>query len=519
MTHLFADNQLIEMVQDMTRRFHQPVKSPGPVLTTDMPWENIPYLGNYAWTILRDAQTGTFRCWYEDWALNAAGLANRTIDITDPSVSKSRLCYAESSDGLTWEKPTTGSVREGGRDTNIVLGDAVDGPEHFGSVHSATIIDDPLSSEPSKRFKMIFQHIQADSVEHDVSTDGEGAPQVLQSPIRAAYSPDGINWTLEPRSLDFGGVGSKLGDVLLLAYDRQRGEYALNTRHPDAWKVQYEPNSARTAAWSLPYYPEAPKLLNKRRVFRTVSPDFVEWSPLNLILSADDEEDNLDESFYALRSWRVGEIELGFMGVFDSVENVVRPQLVSSRDGLRWKRLNKRQPILPLGGAGDWDEYMVIAACEPIRVGDEHWFFYGGSNAHHDWWITGLREGLEVPEASDLEAVRQGIGIARLRLNGLVSLHAGPVREGLLTTETVDPSGSQLEINCACGEGGYVAVELTDANNLTLEGYARDDSIQFTGDAVAHRWRWKNRDGLENRGPVKIRFWMRDADLYSFEWV
>ena len=519
MVHLLIDNQDIEMVQDLTRVVHRPQKMEEPLLVADRPWEHIAYLGNYAWGILRDAETGIFRCWYEDWILDAKGLADNQVDITDPSVSKSRLCYAVSKDGLHWEKPELGLIREDGRDTNIVLGDSKDDPERFGSVHSATILDDPLESDKSRRFKMLFQHIRLDAATDDSINTGQGAPQLLQSPIRAAYSPDGIHWKVEEATLDFGGLGPKLGDVLILSCDAESDTYILNTRHPNAWKVPLKPKLPRTRGWSMPYYPGDSLRLNKRRVFRTTSRDFVHWDEPKLILTSDDEEDNLDDSFYALASWPVGDLHLGLMGVFQSVDNVVTPHLVYSRDGKTWHRTNKRQPILSLGAEDAWDAFMTIAPCPPIAMGDEWWLYYGGSNAHHDWWIAGAREELDLPEAQDLGRVRHGIGLARLRVHGFVSLRAGPVREGLLVTQPIQMDGRALRINAQCRPGGFVQVELTDTDDEVVPGYTRSDFHPFTGDGVAHVCRWGDRDEIQDSGGVKLRFWLKDADLYSFQWA
>jgi len=62
-------------------------------------------------------------------------------------------------------------------------------------------------------------------------------------------------------------------------------------------------------------------------------------------------------------------------------------QLLMSRDGVRWKNTNKHQPFFAPRGPGHWDAHMVTMVSPPIEVGDELWFFYGGSNSRHDWWL------------------------------------------------------------------------------------------------------------------------------------
>ena len=526
--YLFFDNQSIEMVQDLTRVMHGPTRTGPPLIFRDRPWEHIPYFGNNIWSILRDPEIGLFRCWYEDWVLDAEGLINSDVDITDPSVSSSRILYAESRDGVRWDKPPLGLVHEGGRDTNIVLGDSVDEPNVFGSPHGPTVLDDPLDPDPSRRFKMMFQHISEASAGADAVTNPGGA-QVLHSPMRVAHSPDGIHWEVEPSSLDFGGLGPRLGDVMVLTCDPVRREYVLHTRHPYAWLVDKPADTPRTDAWSLPYWPENPARMNKRRIFRTTSSDLVHWNePYEVLVP--DEDDNLDDSLYSLASWPLSaartevlrhphpghDLHVGVVNVFHQTDNVLDAQLVFSRDGVNWQRAGQRQPFLTRGAAGAWDEMISCVPSVPIRVGDELYVFYGGSNAHHDWWVTGAREGLDVPEARDMDLVRHGIGLARLRVDGFVSLRAGSVREGLLVTRPLKVRGAPLTINAACRAGGYVEVEVSDEQDRVLPGRCRTDAIRFDGDEVAHRVAWLGSGEMPADQTVKLRFWMRDAEIYSF---
>ena len=521
--YLFFDNTDVEMVQDLTRVVHRPCKAPRPLLVGDQPWEHLPYFANNVHTVLRSGEG--FMCWYEDWVFDPVAFSQTQADrFDDPAVGSSRICCAFSKDGLHWEKRPLGVVEEAGNHTNIVLGDSEDNRGKFGAAHVPAVLLDPLEDDPSRRFKLMFQQIVPGQQEADVLGHGLGAPQVLRRPIRLASSPDGIHWSVEPVEIDFGGLGPHLGDVFILSCDRERQEYVLHTRHPDAWKGKPNPKLPRTGAWSLPFYPGDPSRLNKRRIWRCESRDLIHWNEPYLVFTTDDEEDNLDDSLYTLTSWPASPsnseiLSLGLVNVFHSVENVMDVQLVFSRDGRTWQRMAQRQPILERGEPGTWDCGFVGVTTPPIRVGDELWIYYGGSNAHHDWWITGLREGLDVPEARDLSMVRHGLGLARLRADGFVSLRAGPVREGLLVTRSMDSAGNHLEINAACGPGGQLAVEITDVNDEVIPGYSRDDSDTFFGDAVTHICTWRHQSQIDCPDKVKLRCWMRNADLYSLRWV
>ena len=78
-------------------------------------------------------------------------------------------------------------------------------------------------------------------------------------------------------------------------------------------------------------------------------------------------------------------------------------------------------------------------------------------------------------------------------------------------------SGGKLRINARCGEGGYVLVEAMDNWNNVWSGFARADCDSFTGDNVDHVVSWHGRTDINSvPGIVKLRFHLRNADLYSF---
>ena len=56
-------------------------------------------------------------------------------------------------------------------------------------------------------------------------------------------------------------------------------------------------------------------------------------------------------------------------------------------------------------------------------------------------------------------------------------------------------------------------------NNVWHE-YSRDRCERFTGDAVRHPVKWSGRETVnEIPGGVKLKFYLRDAELYSFQFA
>ena len=97
---LFFDNHLVEMVQDVRRVFHKPQKRPGTLIGRDRPWEAVLSFMDAPWTVLYDESEGLFRCWYEDAHYDFDKIRTTNVDITDPGVAGSCVCYAFSRDGL-----------------------------------------------------------------------------------------------------------------------------------------------------------------------------------------------------------------------------------------------------------------------------------------------------------------------------------------------------------------------------------------------------------------------------------
>ena len=215
----------------------------------------------------------------------------------------------------------------------------------------------------------------------------------------------------------------------------------------------------------------------------------------------------------------MGEIQVGLLNVLSQVTDTINVHLVYSRDGLRWHHLDRRQPWLAISPE-QWDAYMVSISTPPIAVEDELYVFYGGADHRHDWWIMGLKEGLDTPEADPgLRPANYGLGLAKMRRDGFVSLDAHAVREGVMVTRVLRSSHQKLELNVACGPGGYVTVEVTDENENILKGFSFSDCDQFTGDSVKTVITWKGQADILHEGVLRLRFKLRNASLYSFTLV
>lgn len=174
-------------------------------------------------------------------------------------------------------------------------------------------------------------------------------------------------------------------------------------------------------------------------------------------------------------------------------------------------------------------EHVAYFTCNSWQVikdpGDELYVYHRGSRNHHDWWITGGREGLDVPEARDMSQVDYSLGLAKLRLDGYVSLGA-TVRPGILITRPLISDGAQLTVNARCRTGGSIAAEIVGCDEKVLPGFGQDQCDVFSGDDVRHTFTWQGKAGIPVAATEraeyprrerlrKIRFYVNNAELYS----
>jgi hypothetical protein len=141
------------------------------------------------------------------------------------------------------------------------------------------------------------------------------------------------------------------------------------------------------------------------------------------------------------------------------------------------------------------------------------WFYYGGAINHHDYWFS--HDDVDFPEARDLKYVEHGLGLAKLRLDGFVSASSF-AREGILVTRPVKSNGGRLVINAECRTGGSIVAELADLEDNVLSGFNKGACEPFVGNAVNHELRWRNQPRISADAGLKVRFFLRNADLYSF---
>ena len=305
---------LVRATVFVTRTINQPKRFEGnPIMVRAYSWEG----ESAPWPvrIMYDKEEKLWKMWYN-------GLTHQETPVRRHLY---RCMYATSENGIIWERPRMGLVKdEVGNDTNICY----EGKGQY-------VLKD-RDTEPSRRYKMV-QSIR----------DKEG----LQHPM-VHYSPDGLHWTPE-----------------LGPFSHNRGDENLS--------VMYDPASQKYIGFCRNVYPK-PVLVHRteRSIHRMQSNDLVHWSMCTPIIDKDD-LDALDIDFEGMWGMYYENMYLGFLRVSHTARNQMDCWLAHSRDGFHWQR-PRTAPFFTWGHQGRWDSKSVTVIQPPEQVGDELWIFYTG---------------------------------------------------------------------------------------------------------------------------------------------
>ncbi len=144
---------------------------------------------------------------------------------------------------------------------------------------------------------------------------------------------------------------------------------------------------------------------------------------------------------------------------------------------------------------------MIRCAGGVLERGDELWLYYGGWREDHG--TSRQHRHLTTPREAQRQAA--AIGLAKLRLDGFVSLDAGDA-EATLTTVALTCSGDALTINARADAGGYVVAEILDEAGHAVSSHSNQTCDAFRADAL---------DPFRGRR-IKLRFHLKTAALYAF---
>ncbi len=366
--------------------------------------------------------------------------------------------YAESADGVRWTKPNLGLIEfRGSKENNLVWTSGADGA--MGCVLSIFKDANPDTPE-SQRYKGFATRIS--------SPAGETG-------ILGLVSPDGLRWELLREELILRGAAFDSHNLAF--WDAARGEYVAFVRD---------------------------FLGDIRHIQRATSADFRTWSKLEFIDLGDSPLEDLYKNA-AVSYYRRPDILLMFPKRFlptrkadPSWPHVGLSDIVfmSSRDGVRWDRRFMEAFIRPGRDPLNWHERAIEVGQGLVPTGEDEMSLY---------YIEHYR--------TDSVRIRRGV----LREDGFVSVNA-PYAGGELVTRPLLFAGNRLTINYATSAAGSIRVEIMDADGKAVPGFAAQDAAEIFGDQTDRVVKWQEAADVSQFAgePIRLRFVLKDADLFSF---
>ena len=117
------------------------------------------------------------------------------------------------------------------------------------------------------------------------------------------------------------------------------------------------------------------------------------------------------------------------------------------------------------------------------------------------------------------EGLWRTVGLRRytLRIDGFVSVNA-PLSGGEFVTRPIKFQGKELVMNFSTSAAGSVRVEIQTADGKQIQGCALEDCPEIFGDEIERVVTFKGGSdvGQQAGKPIRLRFVLKDADLYSF---
>jgi hypothetical protein len=499
-TILFVDDHDV-LYRSGTKRVLQPLKRHSDRALIDMakPWE----VGIGYTSVYRDPKSGKYQLWYQAYAGARAG---------DPRL-KCVVCYAESRDGIHFDRPELDLFPYKDQKTNIVLVSNAG----YGDRYCCSVLVDANEKDPSRRYKMAY---------YDWSVVG----QREEPGLHVAFSPDGIHWTKHKGTLLrtlYGGRGVQPPFVDEDPYRETpvKGKPARKT-----WSYPLTMSDVIDVFWDPvrqvfviidKFWIDGPDggMAWKNALGRSESKDFVNWSKPRLVLTPDD-DDGPDVEFHGAPTFFHKGRYFALCQVMNRRGKLATDiELMTSRDGFTWERPFRKEFFLARSTPGLFDSRTLLSNSTPVVLEDEIRFYYGAAN------IAPL-DGVQSEPGQ-----RSGVGMASIPLDRFAGLRPVDKSEqltlrkplkniGQVTLKPLDLQGCTAITLNADASNGSIRVELLNEEGYRMRGYASEDSAVIEGNSLRHQVTWQDR-GLEKlpAGKYMLRFHLHDATMFavSFE--
>lgn len=463
-----VDDYLIDTMTGTKLILHQPAFREV-VLRHDAPWE-----GNCSCSHIVFQDGPLYRMYYKGERYSPGNFDATKLD--KKYFSDLYPCYAESDDGIHWRRPELGLVEFNGSKKNNILWMLKDAarlwnlPESvakFASTNGAIFKDTNPNCPPDARYKML---------------SGYGAC--------AFKSADGIHFTAMSPEIVIPVVLPNHFDSQTTAFWDSVGRRYLSFQRATRNKL--------------------------RDIVVTTSPDFLHWSAPVYLEYTDAPVEELYTS-QITPYFRAPHILMGFpkryterrkpVGVDDKGEweAVSDGTFMTSRDGAHFHR---------------WGEALVRPGPQAERwINRNNYIADGIVVTKSD--VPGMPDELSIYSTEGFYSAEPcRLRRHTIRIDGFVSVQA-PRVGGEFVTKPIVFEGNKLVMNYSTSAAGSVSVELQTAEGKPIPGFALADCGEIYGDQIAQVVGWKGHPDVGKLAgtPVRLRFVLKDADLYSIQFT
>lgn len=474
---LFADDYLIDRLSGGAElRLNHPYPKEI-VIIHDEPWEGN---GSGYHSIFKDGDK--YRMYYKAWQIDTGGTTRNPLF----------CCYAESNDGIHWNKPNLGLYEfNGSRDNNIVFISGIMSRVNADGGHPAVFKDDNPNASPDALYKAILR------------SNGPAG-------LYAFKSPDGINWL--PVSNDPVITDGAFDSQNLAFWDIARCEYRAYWRYFDQGTI------------SNPYK-------GIRAIRTATSKDFVKWENQSDLQYIDSPPEHLYTNqikpYYRAPHLLIGfptrYIDRGWSESMKALPEREHREWRSSKSERYGTALTEALFMVSLDGVTfrRWNEAF-------LRPGIEREGTWNYGQQYIAWSVVETSSALEgAPDELSLYAIESywtgnssTLRRYTIRKDGFVSLSA-PMSGGEVITKPLVFSGENLFLNFSTSAAGSIQVEIQDASGNPIPGFSLNDCPPVFGDSLERKIVWNSTDNLSvlKGKQVRLRIRLKDADLFSFQFT
>jgi len=450
---LFVDKHLIDSLDQVRLVLHAPVDM-GQVLSFNQPaWED----KHCTYATVLHSERG-YQLYYR------AGLGS------DSDLGFQATAYAESADGIHWTKPSLGLFEvAGNRDNNIVL---TNEQKDFAVHNFSPFLDTRSGVSSDERYKALGG---------------------IQGGLYAFVSADGIRWNRFREQPVF-------------------TEGVFDSQNVSFWSATEKCYLCYFRTWT------GGGFAGYRTISRARSEDFVHWTNEGEMDFGDTPPEHLyinqtapyfrAQHIYLSTAARlvVGrEVLSKEQATALSLDPKYREQtrreasdvvLLTSRGGRRMDREFLGSLIRPGIGYQNWISRSNFPALNMVPTGPTEMSLYVVQNYAQE----------------DVHLRRYAF-----RLDGLASAQAD-AQGGQLLTRPLTFSGAELRLNYSTSAAGSVRVEICDEAGRPIDGWMAEQCVELVGNELERVVVWNGPSQLTNLAgkPIRIRFLLKDADLFSF---